>query len=110
LDALNLAVGSEPEDTGWLDAAEVAKRAGLHAPEVETAWRSLHTHGILAVEPPDEARVGIRFIPDLDGMRAWLDQQKSDRKRDFVDRLFRLLGPDSVRETVWIEEAVLLQD
>ncbi len=109
-DALHLAVGSEPEEAGWLDAADVAKRAGIPVPQVETAWRSLQTHGLLAVESPDEDRVGIRFVPDLDGMRDWIARQKSERKRDFVDRLFRLVGPDSTKETVWMGEQVLLED
>lgn len=107
-DAIGLAVGSDQDDATYLPASSIAERGGIQSRDVVLGWQSLAKFGILEAEPSRHPRIGIRFLPGLDGVRNWIDREPNSRKRIFVDHLFRLYGPASLEAMEWIDESAVL--
>jgi ATP-dependent DNA helicase RecQ len=108
-DILNLAIGSEQEDAGYVALEAVTKRGSLSARNVALCWNSLKQFGLIEAEQPDQPRIGLRFLLSLDALREWLDTQANARKKDFVDTLFRTFGPESLTDVHWLDEDFVLQ-
>ncbi len=108
-DILNLAIGSEQEDAGYVALEAVTKRGSLSSRNVALCWNSLKQFGLIEAEQPDQPRIGLRFLLSLDALREWLDTQANARKKDFVDTLFRTFGPESLTDVHWLDEDFVLQ-
>ncbi len=108
-DTLNLAIGSDQEDPGYVSVEAVAKRGKIPLRTVALCWQSLQQFGIIEAAQPDKPQIGIHFHIGLDGLRAWIDQQPNARKKEFVDTLFRTVGPESLDAISWREEAWMLE-
>ncbi len=108
-DTLNLAIGSEQEDAGYVAIEAVTKRGGMSARTVALCWNSLKQFGLIEAEQPDKPRIGVQILLSLDALRDWLDSQSNGRKKDFVDTLFRTYGPECLPDMHWMDEDWVLE-
>ncbi|MEX0680387.1 MAG: ATP-dependent DNA helicase RecQ [Balneolales bacterium] len=107
-DDWQLAAGSEMEEARKVDVDLVQKRARLSRKLVWSGLRIMDQLGILKLARVDEPQVGIRFIPSQDGLQDRLQQMKKPGKRDFTDRLSRMMGQDGHHRMIFMTERQIL--
>ncbi len=105
-DELELATGSEQEEPETVNFSNVARRVAITEGQVKTAMNLLQRLGLIHLVELREPRVGIRFIVNPDYLLEFIDHAKS-KKGEFLDRLYRMLGPHSIHEFQYLRESEL---
>ncbi len=107
-DHWNLASGSEMEEAQKIDIGQLQKRSGYSRRLVWSGIRVLDQLGILNLARMDVPQVGIRFVLSRDGLQDRLERMDAPAKRDFVDQLSRMMGPDVHHRMVYMDERQVL--
>ncbi len=103
-DHWNLASGSGMEEPQKVDIEQIQKRSGLPRRLCWAALRVLDQLGVLKLAQLEEPQVGIRFLLSGDSLGERLAAMAKPRKREFTDRLHRMLGPESHHKMVYMDE------
>lgn len=107
-DHWNLAAGSEMGEPQKMDISQLRKRSGYSRRLVWSGVRILDQLGILSLARMDVPQVGIRFVLSRDALQDRLDRLKAPAKRDFIDQLARMMGPDVYHRMVYMDERQVL--
>ncbi len=107
-DHWNLAAGSEMVETQKIDISQVQKRSGYSRRLVWSGIRVLDQLGILNLDQMETPQTGIRFVLSRDALQDRLDRMKAPAKRNFVDQLARMMGPDVYHRMVYMDERQVL--
>ena len=107
-DHWNLAAGSEMGEPQKMDINQLRKRSGYSRRLVWSGVRILDQLGILSLARMDVPQVGIRFVLSRDALQDRLDRLKAPAKRDFIDQLARMMGPDVYHRMVYMDERQVL--
>lgn len=92
------------EEPQKVDMDQIQKRSRLSRRLCWSAVRVLDQLGVLKLAQNDEPQVGIRFLVSGDGLSDRLARMQKPRKREFTDRLFRMVGADSQHRMVYMDE------
>jgi len=103
-DHWNLAAGSRMDEPQIVDMEQIQKRSGLSRRLCWSALRVLDQLGVLKLAQSEEPQVGIRFLMHGDTLADRLAKMQKPRKREFADRLHRMMGPDSHHRMVYMDE------
>jgi ATP-dependent DNA helicase RecQ len=106
-DHWDLAAGSHMDEPKKVDMEQIRKRSKLSGRLCWSAVRVLDQLGILELKKNDEPQVGLRFLLSGDGLQDRLERMDKPRKREFTDRLYRMLGPEMQHRMVYIDERQL---
>ncbi len=106
-DELDLAVGSEHEEPDTVSFSNVARRIAITEGRLNTALHLLQRLGLLHLVELREPRVGIKFIASPDYLLDFVNNAEP-KKGEFLDKLYRMLGPQSVHEFIYMRESVLV--
>ncbi len=107
-DEMNLAVGSEQENSEAVDYANVAKRAGISAKQIRIGIEVLHRLEILELTELHKPKTGIHFLVSRAYIREKVEELDS-KKGEFLDQLFRIYGPPSFSDFHFIDQNYLLE-
>ncbi len=102
-DSFQLAIGSEQEDAEQVVMEDLSKRSGLPVKKQQVGLQALQQIGILNIITNYEPQCGIRFTMSYDGLLAHVQAISNSQKRDFIDRLFRSYGPESLEQLVYLD-------
>lgn len=102
-DELNLAVGSEMEDTEEVSLDALKKRSGYSVRMVRSALKVLKQLGVIEMVEYIKPQIGIQFITAPDYIRDQIDDAKNQRKSEFLDTLFRQYGGEAFSDMKYIE-------
>ncbi len=92
------------EEPQKVDIEQIQKRSGLPRRLCWAALRVLDQLGVLKLAQLEEPQVGIRFLLSGDSLGERLAAMAKPRKREFTDRLHRMLGPESHHKMVYMDE------
>ena len=102
-DRFQLAIGSQMENPEEVDLADLSKRNGLPEKAQLAGLHMLQKIGILNIVTHYEPEVGVRFIMSYEGILEHLQKLSNQAKKNFIENLFRLFGPESLNTTVYLE-------
>ena len=106
-DHWDLAAGSPMDQPQKVNMEQIRKRSKLSGRLCWSAVRVLDQLGVLELKQNEEPRVGIRFLLSGDGLRDRLERMEKPQKREFTDRLYRMLGPETQHRMIHIDERQL---
>lgn len=102
-DSLGLAIGSGMEKAQPLNMADVEKRTGIKPGIILAGLRIFQRLEIFENTVEYERKLGVQFLFDVAGIRSLTSEPRyNERKKNFVMDMFRLFGPESVHELVYL--------
>jgi len=107
-DSLNLAVGSEHQESEALELDEMQKRTGMSKQKIKASFTVLERLGVINQYDLFKPELGVQFLVGRDYLIDQIDQMKP-KKGDFLDRLIRLFGPSSFHEMKFLNEEIVLE-
>lgn len=107
-DHWNLAAGSPMDEVKKVDMDQVRKRSRLPLRLAFSGLRILDQLGILKLSQNHEPQAGIRFLVTGESLRNLLDRMVKPGKREFLDRLYRMMGPESENKMIFIDQRFML--
>ncbi len=102
-DRFQLAVGSEQEGAEQIVLEDLSRRNGLPEKKQQIGLQALQQIGILNIITSYEPQCGIRFTMSYEGLLEHVKAISNMQKRDFIDRLFRSYGPESLDQFVYLD-------
>lgn len=109
-DALHLAEGSGMDRYELLDLRDVERRCGFGTGKILAALRLFHRLELFELSNEPGRQIGVQFMMDLGLIRQITqDDRYSERKRTFVMDIFRLFGPESLDQIVWLSAAYVAE-
>lgn len=106
-DSLNLAVGSEHQESEALELDEMQKRTGMSLQKIRASFTVLERLGVINQYDLFKSELGLHFLVSRDYLIDLIDQMET-KKGDFLDRLVRLFGPSSFHEMKFLNEEMVL--
>ncbi|MDI6401081.1 ATP-dependent DNA helicase RecQ [Balneolaceae bacterium ANBcel3] len=103
-DHWNLAHGSQMEDWQKADVQQLAIRSKLSVRMIRSGIRLLNQSGVLELTQCEEPKLGVHFRISMDKLDRFINAREKPAKKEFVDRLFRLMGPESLKKTEYKSE------
>ena len=107
-DSLNLAVGSEHQESEALELDEMKRRTGMPIQKIKASFTVLERLGVINQYDLFKPELGIQFLVSRDYLIDKIDQTEP-KKGDFLDRLVRLFGPSSFHEMQFLNEEMILE-
>jgi len=102
-DSLGLALGSGMDKAQPLNMADVEKRTGFKQGIVNAGLRIFQRLELFESTVEYERKLGVHFMYDVAGIRSLTNEPRyNERKRAFVMDMFRLFGPESVHDMVFL--------
>ncbi|AXJ01408.1 ATP-dependent DNA helicase RecQ [Cyclonatronum proteinivorum] len=109
-DTLDLAVGSEMDRAEILDLKSVEQRSGFGTGKIMAALRIFKRLELFDLSSEPGRQIGVQFSMDLGLIRQITqDTHYSERKRQFIQDIFRLFGPGSLHEIVWLSASYVAE-
>lgn len=102
-DHLDLAVGSEMEESEEVSIQALKKRSGLSARIVRSALKVLKQLGVIQLIEHINPQIGIQFIVSPDYIRDQIDKLENREKSNFLDTLFRQYSGDAYGKMKYLE-------
>ena len=102
-DHLNLAVGSEMEESEEVSLEALKKRSGYPERIVRSSLKVLNQLGVIKLVEHVVPQIGIQFLVNADYIRDRIDEMENRRKAEFLDILFRLFSGDAFAKMVYVE-------
>lgn len=106
-DHWNLASGSSMDEPHHLDIHQIKLRSGLSQRIVWAGLRVLDQIGILKLIRKEEPSIEIRFLLTNEQIDQRSDLRQKPQKREFIDKIQRLLGADVYHKKCYIDERLL---
>ncbi len=102
-DQLNLAVGSEMEESEEVSIEALKKRSGFSKRVVSSSLKVLNQLGFIELVENVLPQVGIQFVVNQDYVRDKIDELENPQKASFLDTLYRQFGNDSFNKMKYLE-------
>lgn len=102
-DSLELAVGSSYEETFQVSIEKLIKRNKLPVRIQKAGLRVLDRYGILTMITDYKSSYGVYFALSYGAVLDVIESTQNKQKAVFIDRIFRLYGPESQNEMVFRE-------
>ncbi|MEX0772159.1 MAG: RecQ family ATP-dependent DNA helicase [Balneolales bacterium] len=102
-DDWNLAAGSEMDEPRKIVIEHLQKRNKLSKRKQYAGIKVLEQFGVLLMQNYVKSQVGIKILLNRDSFQDALFSIKKTQKREFVDRLVRIYGPESFHKMCYIE-------
>ncbi len=94
-DQLELALGSEMEDSEEVSVESLKKRSGFSARIVRSSLKVLNQLGIIELTEYIYPQIGIQFVVAPDYIRDQIAEFENQKKAHFLDTLFRQYGGEA---------------
>jgi ATP-dependent DNA helicase RecQ len=107
-DTFNLAVGSVMEESETLEIRSMSKRGKISYGKLRSALKLMDQFDVLSMQEEMKPALELQFVLSSDGLRDYKSRSDNDDKAEFVDKLERLFGPESFRDTVFLDEDLIL--
>jgi ATP-dependent DNA helicase RecQ len=107
-DTFNLAVGSVMEESETLEIRSMSKRGKISYGKLRSALKLMDQFDVLSMQEEMKPALELQFVLSSDGLRDYKSRSVNDDKAEFVDKLERLFGPESFRDTVFLDEDLIL--
>lgn len=102
-DSLGLAIGSGMEKNEAVDIESVQKRTGLSRPLILGGIKVLDKLKIFELATEYSNDIGIQFLFNFETIRTIKTMPGiSEKKADFIETIFRVYGPESLQNMVYI--------
>lgn len=101
-DGFQLAIGSQQESAEQVDVEKLSVRNGLPVKAQMAGLHILQQTGILNIVTNYEPQAGVQFLLSHTGLLDHLQTLTNTEKRRFIDTLFRLYGPESLNDLVFL--------
>lgn len=108
-DSLNLAVGSVMEESETLESKALSKRGKVSYGKLRSALRLMDQFDVISMQEELKPALELQFSLSSDGLKDFKQRANNDEKAEFVDKLERLYGPESFRESVFLDEDLVLK-
>jgi len=108
-DELNLAVGSEMEQSTVIDLENLQARSHLGRALIQAGLDLLQQLGVIQVIRSYKPQIGIHVIRSREQLVDYLENHKNSDKADFIDRLIRLFTPSVFVEMQYVEAEYLVE-
>ena len=102
-DQLNLAVGSEMEESEEVSIEALKKRSGFSRRVVSSSLKVLNQLGIIELVENVLPQVGIQFVVNQEYVRDKIDDLENQQKASFLDTLYRQFGNESFGKMKYLE-------
>lgn len=102
-DHLDLAVGSEMEETEEVSVAALKKRSGYTERIVQSALKVLNQLGVLKLIEHISPQVGLQFVVSPDYIRDQIHELENQQKAAFLDVLFRQYSGEAFGKMKYLE-------
>ncbi len=107
-DSLEVPVGSNMEKAKPVGMAGLIQRSNLSEKEILAGLRLLNQLGLIELITDYQPELGVQFIIGQDAIIDFAATTLNRPKGDFVDRLYRLYGPESLHEYRFLKLEYLL--
>ncbi len=102
-DCFQLAVGSEMDKEEPLSLESMQSRTGLSPQVIRAGLQIFKRQEVIEMTYASHHELGVRFLTGVDLLRNLdRDRSLSERKRSFILSLFRIFGPESLDERVYV--------
>ena len=108
-DSFHLAVGAFMEESRLLDWDNVVLRSRLSPSVCRSAIRLLNQFNVIALQDEVKAAFAIQFMLSREMLQKFKERCNNHEKAEFVDKLERMLGPNSFSDLVEVEEEIILK-
>lgn len=102
-DHLDLAIGSEMEETEEVSIEALKKRSGYKARIVQSALKVLNQLGVLKLIEHISPQVGLQFVVSPDYIRDQIHELENQQKAAFLDVLFRQYSGEAFGKMKYLE-------
>ncbi|MEX2640583.1 MAG: RecQ family ATP-dependent DNA helicase [Balneolales bacterium] len=106
-DDWNLAAGSQMEEPAKIIIEHLQKRNKLSKRMQYAGIRVLEQLGVLAVHTHKKSQTGLKLLVGINAFPDVLVSIKRSRKREFLDRLVRIYGPECFHKMCFVETEYL---
>jgi len=106
-DSMDLAIGAVYEQTFQVDVDELVRRNKLSHRIQLSGLRMLDQFDVLTMVSDYKSSIGTQFVLSHNALIDLIDTTKNKAKADFIDQLFRLYGPESQHEMIFLEDGYL---
>ncbi|MEX2398249.1 MAG: RecQ family ATP-dependent DNA helicase, partial [Balneolales bacterium] len=106
-DDWNLAAGSEMEEPRKIAVEHLQRRNKLPKRKQYAGIKVLEQFGILLMQNIVKSQVGVKILVGRDSFQDVLASIKKPQKREFIDRLVRIFGPESFQKMQYMETEYL---
>ncbi|MDZ7807871.1 MAG: C-terminal helicase domain-containing protein [Gracilimonas sp.] len=107
-DSFNLAVGSEMEESETLEIKSISQRGKISYGKLRSALNLMDQFDVISMQEEMKPALELQFAFSSDGLKDFKQRTENDAKAEFVDKLERLFGPESFRDTVFLDEDLIL--
>lgn len=107
-DTFNLAVGSVMEESETLEISKMSKRGKVSYGKLRSALKLMDQFDVLSMQEEMKPALELQFVLSSNGLKDYKSRSENDDKAEFVDKLERLFGPKSFRDTVFLDEDLIL--
>ena len=107
-DSFDIAVGSEMEEPEQVDLHDLSLRSDLPEKRILAGLKVLSTLSLVELITNYQPEIGIKFIVGQDAIIDFVSNTGNAAKGEFVDHLYRLLGPESLHRWIFLKCDYLL--
>ncbi|HKI47459.1 MAG TPA: C-terminal helicase domain-containing protein, partial [Balneolales bacterium] len=102
-DSFDIAVGSDMEEADQVDLHNLAHRSELSEKRILAGLRVLNQLGLIELISNYQPEMGIRFLIGQDSILDFISNTHNVAKSEFIDHLFRLFGPESLHQRIFLK-------
>ena len=107
-DSFDIAVGSEMEEAEQVGLSDLAHRSELPEKRILAGLRVLNQLGLIEMISNYQPEIGVQFLIGQESIGDFISNTQNTAKAEFVDHLYRLLGPESLHHRIFLKVDYLL--
>lgn len=107
-DSFDLAVGTLMEESETLEMKSLSQRGKISFGKLRSALSLMDLFDVISLQNELKPAVELQFALSSDGLKDYKERADNDAKKEFVDKLERLFGPESFRDSVFLDEDLVL--
>jgi ATP-dependent DNA helicase RecQ len=96
------------DESETLEMKALSQRGKISFGKLRAALRLMDQFDVISLQNEIKPALELQFAFSSDGLKDYRERTENDAKREFVDKLERLFGPESFRESVFLDEDLVL--